>query len=209
MRAPAWTKDYELSRCVTMFTSENNDDCSLLTFKEAVTGTDRRNWEKAIQSEMDSLKENNTWVLLDKSEAKVLSNKWVFRIKDDGTYKARLVVRGCEQKGNLDFEDIYSPVVSQTAMKTFLAIAASKSYYFMTFDVKTAFLYGELIDEVYMKLPVGYETDCNTTEVVCRLKVIVRTKTSTIYMEQNFYPSNVRFGIQDYKNRSMRSHKRR
>lgn len=79
------------------------------------------------------------------------------------TYKARLVVRGCEQKGNLDFEDIYSPVVSQTAMKTFLAIAASKSYYFMTFDVKTAFLYGELTDEVYMKLPVGYETDCNTT----------------------------------------------
>lgn len=62
MRAPAWTKDYELSRCVTMFTSENNDDCSLLSFKEAVTGTDRRNWEKAIQSEMDSLKENNTWV---------------------------------------------------------------------------------------------------------------------------------------------------
>ncbi|CAH2066607.1 unnamed protein product, partial [Iphiclides podalirius] len=54
-RPPAWTKDYELSRCVTMFTSENNDDydCSLLTYKEAVTGTDRRNWEKAIQSEME------------------------------------------------------------------------------------------------------------------------------------------------------------
>ncbi|KAA5581609.1 hypothetical protein F3H14_37605, partial [Pseudomonas aeruginosa] len=112
-------------------------------------------------------------VLVDKSEAKghkILSNKWVFRIKDDGTYKARLVVRGCEQKGNLDFEDIYSPVVSQSALKTLLAIAASKSDYFMTFDIKTAFLYGELSDEVYMKLPVGYETNCNTTEVVCRLK---------------------------------------
>lgn len=50
-RPPAWTKDYELSRCVTMFSSENNDDydCSLLTYKEAVTGTNRRNWEKAIQ----------------------------------------------------------------------------------------------------------------------------------------------------------------
>lgn len=55
-----------------MFTSENNDDydCSLLTYKEAVTSTDRRNWEKAIQSEMESLQKNNTWVLVDKSEAK-------------------------------------------------------------------------------------------------------------------------------------------
>ncbi|CAF4951965.1 unnamed protein product [Pieris macdunnoughi] len=72
VRPPAWTKDYELSRCVTMLTSENNDDydCSLLTYKEAVTGTDRRNWEKAIQSEMESLQKNNTWVFVDKSEAK-------------------------------------------------------------------------------------------------------------------------------------------
>ncbi|CAH4038775.1 unnamed protein product [Pieris brassicae] len=89
VRPPAWTKDYELSRCETMFTSDNNDDfdCSLLTYKEAVAGTDTRNLEKAMQSEMESLQKNITW------------------IKDDGTYKARLVVRGCEQKGNLDFQD--------------------------------------------------------------------------------------------------------
>ncbi|CAH2035178.1 unnamed protein product, partial [Iphiclides podalirius] len=104
VRPPAWTKDYEVSRSLTMFTSENNDDynCSLLTYKEAVTGTDRRNSERAIQSEMEPLQKNIIWVLVDKSEAKghkILSNKCVLRIKDDDTYKARIVVRGCEQKG--------------------------------------------------------------------------------------------------------------
>ncbi|KAA5638265.1 hypothetical protein F3G58_34125, partial [Pseudomonas aeruginosa] len=111
----------------------------------------------------------NTWEVVDKKEAKdskILTNKWVFRVKDNGTYKARLVVRGFEQN-SIDYNEIYSPVVSQLTLKSLFALAASKDYNMMTFDVKTAFLYGELEENVYMNIPDGYEKQPGK---VCRLK---------------------------------------
>ncbi|KAJ1528739.1 hypothetical protein ONE63_007129 [Megalurothrips usitatus] len=79
------------------------------------------------------------------------------KVKDDGRYKARLVARGCQQKeGTLDYGDIFSSVVQSTSLRILLAIAASENLEMMIFDVKSAFLYGQLNEEIYMRLPQGY-----------------------------------------------------
>jgi len=69
--------------------------------------------------------------------------------------RARLVVK-CEQKNEIDYQETYSPVMSQNALRSIFAIAAAKECEIITFDVKTAFLYEELEDEVYMCPPKGY-----------------------------------------------------
>lgn len=146
------------------------NDYVYLTYNEALKSSDKDKWQEAIDSEKASLECNNTWEIVDRKEAngkKILSNKWVFRLKEDGTYKARLVVRGFEQHG-IDLNDIYSPVISQSALRAILAIAASNNYNLITFDIKTAFLYGELSEtDVYMNIPEGYN---NYSDKVCRLK---------------------------------------
>lgn len=102
--------------------------------------TERENWEKAIKSEKDSLERNNTWEMVNINKAKgkkILKNKWVFTEKDNCIKKARLVARGFEQK-DIAYEDIYSPVINQSPLKSLFTIAASEDYEMVTFDVKTA-----------------------------------------------------------------------
>lgn len=75
-------------------------DYVMMAYTEGVTGPERDNWIKAIKEEKRSLEEKNTWEIVEIKQAKSLKplkSKWVFRIKRDVTYKARLVVRGCEQ----------------------------------------------------------------------------------------------------------------
>lgn len=90
----------------------------MLTYTKAVTGPDKSKWIKAINEEERSLEENKTWELVDTSRAKSqkpLRSRWVFRIKRDGTYKARLV-RECEQQYGGNYEETYSPVISVSAL---------------------------------------------------------------------------------------------
>jgi len=115
----------------------------------------------AIEEEKQSLKENHVWEVIDEKQIKLdkqkpLHSKWIFRIKQDGKYKARLVVKGCEQKNQLDYQETYSPVIGQNALRSIFAIAAAKDYKIISFDVKTAFLYGELEEDIYLYPPEGY-----------------------------------------------------
>jgi ATP-binding cassette subfamily B (MDR/TAP) protein 1 len=79
------------------------------------------------------------------------------KVKDDGRFKARLVVRSCEQKLEIDYREIYSPTVDFMSLRTLLAVAAKHNLNIKSFDIKTAFLHGELNEGIYMKLPEGYE----------------------------------------------------
>lgn len=133
-------------------------DYVYLTYKEAIKSKDRDLWIQAINEEKNSLKENNVWKVQDADniKSKPLHSKWILTIKQNGKYKARLVVKGCEQKGNLDYQETYSPVISQSAMRSIFAIAIVKGYKIITFDVKTAFLYGDLEEDIYVYPPEGY-----------------------------------------------------
>ena len=144
------------------------------TYKEAVNSTESPMWKEAIKSEIDSLLHNHTWELVDlPSGCKPLSSKWIFKRKRkvDGSidkYKARLAIKGFRQTEGLDYFDTYSPVTRINSIRMVLAIAALKDLEVHQMDVKTAFLNGDLNEEIYMEQPEGFSTPGQEMKV-CRL----------------------------------------
>ncbi|GJW79897.1 retrovirus-related pol polyprotein from transposon TNT 1-94 [Tanacetum coccineum] len=132
------------------------------TYKAAMESSEAPYWKEAIQSEIDSIVHNNTWKLVDlPSGHKPIGHKWIFKkkLRPDGTiekYKARLVAKGYRQKEGQDFFDTYSPVTRITSIRTLIAIAAIHNLIIHQMDVKTAFLNGELDEEIYMQQPEGF-----------------------------------------------------
>lgn len=117
---------------------------------------------KAMDEEMGSLRENDTWELVKCPEDKrIINNKWVFRVKtksnsDLERYKARLVIKGCSQMW-VDYDETFSPVARFYTERILLSVAAVKKWIMMHFDVTTVFLYRYLKEEVYMQQPEGYD----------------------------------------------------
>ncbi|CAB0007815.1 unnamed protein product [Nesidiocoris tenuis] len=147
----------------------DGDESALLTYKAAVTGDDRDVWIAAINDEKEAHEQNGTWTLVDEADAKgkkILTSRWVFRIKDDGRHKARLVVRGCQQIPGVDFEETYSPLVGTDALRIVFAHAVKNHLHFKKFDVRTAFLHGILEEEIFMRLPEGYDSNGK----ICKLQ---------------------------------------
>lgn len=133
------------------------------TYEEAITSSDHKQWEQAMNEEYDALIKNHTWILVNPPRnQKVIDNRWVFKLKQhlDGSidrYKARLVVRGFTQEFGVDYQETFSPVVRFTSIRAILAIAASKKLKLKQFDVKTAFLNGVLEEDVFMSQPIGFD----------------------------------------------------
>lgn len=141
----------------------------MLTYAEAVNGPDGENWKKAVEEEKMSLEKNGTWEVVNPEKVKntkILTSKWVFRQKDDGRFKARLVVRGFEQEYGIDYAETFSPVVNAVALRIMFALAVKENLKMKVFDVKTAFLHGELSENIYMYVPDGFGRD---TGKVCKL----------------------------------------
>lgn len=98
-----------------------------LTVTEAIRGDERNEWKQAMIDEMTSLRENNTWILVDRpSQCKTLKAKWIFNKKRaaDGTttrYKARFVAKGCNQKYGIDYNETFSPVVRYSSIRYLMA----------------------------------------------------------------------------------------
>lgn len=116
----------------------------MLTYEEAISGPDKEKWLEAINEEKNSLEENQTWDLIDLKklkEEKPLSGKWVFKIKQDGRYKACLVIRDFEQEQDVNYKETFSSVISASALRSLFALTVIKKYNLVTFDIKTAFLW--------------------------------------------------------------------
>ena len=127
-----------------------------------------------MKEEMDSLLKNQTWSLVEPLEGKkALTNKWVYRIKEEGEgrqrYKARLVVKGFAQKKGIDYDEIFSPVVKMTSIRAILSLVATENLFLEQLDVKTAFLHGDLEEDIYMHQPEGFEVK-GKEGYVCKLK---------------------------------------
>ncbi|GJU84486.1 zinc finger, CCHC-type containing protein [Tanacetum coccineum] len=132
------------------------------TYNEAMQSRDAALWKEEIDDEIGSIMKINTWVLSDLPPGcKPLGCKWIFKrkMKVDGTidkFKARLVIQGFRQKERIVYFDTYVPVARITTIRLLLALAAIHNLVVHQMDVKTAFLNGDLEEEVYMKQPEGF-----------------------------------------------------
>lgn len=137
------------------------------TVNEALSGSESDQWREAIDEELSSLEQHRTW---DKAHlpagCTALPTKFVFRRKHDeegnvSRWKARLVVQGFWQGF---VEDTYAPVAEFSTVRTLLSVAIQKGYLIHQLDVKTAFLHGDLQEEIYV-LPSKGTCICNASEV--------------------------------------------
>lgn len=120
-------------------------------------------WKRAIEEELGSLAENDTWQLVDLPQGRrAIDCKWVFRLKlnSDGSIqkrKARLVAKGFSQRYGFDFSETYAPVAKMSTVRTMLALANHHDLVVHQMDVKSAFLHGRLTEDIYMRQPRGFE----------------------------------------------------
>lgn len=133
------------------------------SYDEVNEREDKECWMEAMKREIESINENETWELVKTPRDKeILDTKWVYTYKPlendiKDRYKARLVVRGFAQKDNFDYDNLYSPVAKMTTIRTLLAIANQFSFELEQMDVKTAFLNGRLLEDIYIHIPKGIE----------------------------------------------------
>ena len=145
------------------------------TFLEANSSPDKEKWKKAMDEEMQSLVKNHTWKLarLPKGK-KPIGCKWVyaqkegFPSKNDVRYKARLVAKGYAQKEGIDYNEVFSPVVKHSSIRILLALVAQFDMELVQLDVKTAFLHGDLEEEIYITQPDGFKV-AGKENWVCKL----------------------------------------
>lgn len=142
-----------------------------MTYSEAVK--DHR-WREAMQSEVRALENNQTWTMVPLPYGKkALGCKWVYKVKrkSDGTierFKARLVILENHQVEGIDYTETFAPVAKMVAVRVVLVVAAAKDWELHQMDVHNAFLHGDLQEEVFMKLPLGFNV--SQPEMVCKLR---------------------------------------
>jgi hypothetical protein len=130
--------------------------CQYTSFKET-------HWVQAMKKEIDSIKKKKTWDLFDlPRHKKSIGVKWVYKTKlnEKGKiekHKARLVAKGFSQQAGIDYGETFAPVARLDTVRILLAIIAQHKWKVYQMDVKSSFLNGVLIEEVYVDQPPGFE----------------------------------------------------
>nr|GFA22209.1 retrovirus-related Pol polyprotein from transposon TNT 1-94 [Tanacetum cinerariifolium] len=138
------------------------------TYKEALT---QACWIEAMQEEINEFERLEVWELIPRPDkVMVITLKWIYKVKLDELggilkNKARLVAHGYRQEEGIDFEESFALVARLEAIRIFLAYAAHKNMVVYHMDVKTAFLNGNLQEEVYASQPDGFVDSDNPNHV--------------------------------------------
>ena len=136
-----------------------------LSYEEAMSRPDAIHWKRACAEEMEEFVRQKVFSIVTSPKGrKVIGCKWVFKMKHDADgqverYKARLVAQGFSQIPGIDFSETFAPVTRHQTFRTLLALANRYHWHIHQMDVKTAFLNGNLENEIYMKIPPGVESD--------------------------------------------------
>ncbi|GKA45111.1 putative ribonuclease H-like domain-containing protein [Tanacetum coccineum] len=130
--------------------------------KKVTHASDDESWVEAMQEELLQFKLLNVWTLVDLPNGKkIIGTKWVFRNKRDQRgivvrNKARLVAQGHRQEEGINYDEVFAPVARIEAIRLFLAFASFMGFTVYQMDVKSAFLYGTIEEEVYVNQPLGF-----------------------------------------------------
>ncbi|MGH7240582.1 MAG: reverse transcriptase domain-containing protein, partial [Candidatus Saccharimonadales bacterium] len=144
------------------------------TYAEAMARPDAKQWEQAAQEEYRSIQSAGTWTLVPLPPGrKAIGSKWVFKIKHNAAgsverKKARLCAKGYSQKPGVDYHETFAPVARFSSIRVLLALAAVFDWEIHQMDVQTAFLNGDLTEDIYMTQPEGFVVKGKET-LVCKL----------------------------------------
>ena len=133
---------------------------NVLLYNDVVGCADTPAWMEAARDEVNSIVlDNNTWEPAElPAGVTPLTTKWIFKKKKkEGKvrYKARLCVRGFKQRYGIDYTETYAPTAKWVTLRLFLTICACLGLFTRQLDVKTAFLYAELDEDIYIVTPEG------------------------------------------------------
>ena len=165
------------------------------TYKQAVSSPDATFWKGGISSEVQSLRDHVTWRLVFRKSAngrRVFTTRWVFtkkfKVDENGKSepfaKGRCVVRGFQQVQGVDYGETFAPVVKYASIRALCAEVAKEDLELEQMDVKTAFLDGDIDEDIYIEIPEGVEitkddiahlnlgddVDIHSLDLVCKLE---------------------------------------
>ncbi|KAG7564376.1 Ribonuclease H-like superfamily [Arabidopsis suecica] len=146
-----------------------------VSYSQAMKNVNSDKWIDASKEEIDSMAKNEVWDIVPLPERhKAVGCKWIFKTKLDcdgnvERYKARLVAKGFNQKEGIDYSETFSPVSRKDSFRIIMALVAHYDLELHQMDVKTAFLNGDLKEEVYMRQPEGFIIE-GQKDMVCKLK---------------------------------------
>ncbi|KAK1431018.1 hypothetical protein QVD17_14208 [Tagetes erecta] len=141
-----------------------DDDPEPKSVKECQDRHDWDKWKDAMQAELNSLNKRTVFgpIVITPKTVKPVGYKWVFvrkrNEKNEVTrYKARLVAQGFSQRPGIDYDETYSPVMDAITFRYLISLAVSENLEMRLMDVVTAYLYGSLDSDIYMKIPEGFK----------------------------------------------------
>lgn len=134
------------------------------SYAAAINCPEATQWEAAIKEEYQSLMENETWSLVECPQGRSpIKSRWTFDIKpgmkgEPIRFKAHFFAKGFSHRPGYDFNETYASVVTHDTLRLLMLIIAAKDQEVVQMDIKTAFLYGQLAEEIYMVQPEGFVT---------------------------------------------------
>ena len=171
-----YVSSHRLSKPFQAFVSSIDSITLPMTVDDALSSP---SWRRAMEEELQALAHNHTWDLVPLRQGKhVVGSRWVYVVKEHSNdllerYKARVVAKGFTQKYGLDYQETFAPVAKMNTVRLLLALAAHRGWILQQYDVKNAFLHGDLTEEIYMALPPGYSSLVPSTlaSMVCCLRI--------------------------------------
>lgn len=185
-----------------------------VTYEEAMVSPQKRNWENAINEELEAMLKNQVWEIVPRPKhiqgtgkrPNILDSRYVFKTKTefDGSlrYKARLVIRGFKDNKEYTLIEIYAPVSRLATVRAGLAMINKFGLHAYHLDVKTAFLHGDVEGEIFMEIPDGLGLDeSERREKVCKLnKAIYGLKQSPNQWNKKFTDIARKLGFENQVN---------
>nr|GEZ01786.1 ribonuclease H-like domain-containing protein [Tanacetum cinerariifolium] len=142
-----------------------------------------------MNDEIEALYRNKTWTITDfPMGRKAIGSKWIFKIKYKASmeikrYKARLVAKRYSHREGFDYNETFSLVVKMVIVRCLISIAFMNGWSLYQLDINNSFLYGDLVEDVYMNLPLGY--DQGSSVKVCMLNKFLYGLKQALRLKRN------------------------